>query len=99
MEVGQGVGEPESAPADVIVREDSEVILAPQDRSGDELDQGERHPDHAGPTSATGVATGTELPCRAATTRYSRPTSWADGVSMPNGGRRSTQVETPSVSR
>ena len=48
---------------------------------------------------ATAGATGTSVPARAATTRYSRPMSWADGFSAPSGGRRSTQVPVPSVSR
>ena len=50
-------------------------------------------------TKSRGVATGTSVVERARVTVISRATSWADGVPPAVGGRRSTHLETPSVSR
>ena len=44
----------------------------------------------------TARATGTGVSCSAATTRYSRAMSCADGVSPCSGGRRSTHLDASS---
>ena len=47
----------------------------------------------------TVAGTATPESPRAAITRNSRATSWADGVSPPSGGRRRAQSVRPSLTR